>query len=44
MAKSRSRNLADIIGKKSIYTSNYGDVQANNGVTLSQISIDVDSI
>jgi len=44
MAKSRSRNLADIIGKKSIYTSNYADVQANNGVTLSQISLDLDSV
>lgn len=44
MAKSISRNLADIIGKKSIYTSNYGDVQANNGVTLSQLSLDLDSV
>ena len=44
MAKSRSRDLADIIGKKSIYTSNHADVSANNGVTLSQISIDLNAV
>jgi len=44
MAKSKSRNLADVIGKKSIYAQNYTDVAANNGVTLSQLAIDVDAV
>ena len=44
MSKSKSRNLADVIGKKSIYAQNYTDVAANNGVTLSQLALDVDAV
>ena len=38
---SRGRNLADLVGVKSIYTADYTDVVANTGVTLSQISLDL---